>query len=165
MRELRETALREVSSRWRYGKSQGCLNCSLLHSWSRYQSYTNKVPTGIESCRESESSLVFDKFFSAANASEDKDVIVKFLEAIKIQLESAPTKPHKPAKSFTLEDAVDYFSLTYGFEYPDSIRFHWNIEKLPDVQEMQPSACLCSVFCLIFLCRIDVVLSASFLTD
>ena len=89
---------------------------------------------------------VFDKFFVAADASEDKDVIVKFLKAIKIRLESSPnTKPHKPAKSFTLEDAVDYFSLTYASEFPDSIRFYWNIEKLPDVQEIQPSACLCSV--------------------
>ncbi len=54
---------------------------------------------------------VFDKFFTAANASDDKDAIVKFLKAIKIQLESAPAKPHKPAKNFTLDDAVDYESV------------------------------------------------------
>ena len=85
---------------------------------------------------------VFDKFFAAANASDDKDAIVKFLKAIKIQLESAPAKPHKPAKSFTLDDTVDYFSLTFRSVYPDSLLFHWNM----DVKEMQPSACLCSVF-------------------
>ena len=90
---------------------------------------------------------VFNKFFAAANASEGKEVIVKFLKAIKIQLESAPsTKPRKLAKSFTLEEAVDYFSLTYKFTYSDSVRFHWKIETLPDVKEMQPSTCLCSFF-------------------
>jgi hypothetical protein len=73
----------------------------------------------IESTKAKEPDLhlefIFDKLFAAANAFEDKDAIVKFLKAIKIQLESAPsTKPHKPAKSFTLEDAVDCFSLTHG---------------------------------------------------
>jgi len=99
---------------------------------------------------------VFDKFFAAADAYEDKDAIVKFLKAIKIQLESAPgTKPCKPAKSFTLEEAVDYFCLTYEFTYSDSVRFHWKIETLPDVKEMQPSACLCSFFFLASLICID----------
>jgi hypothetical protein len=89
---------------------------------------------------------IFDKFFAAANASSDKDVIVKFLKEIKDRLEFPTAKPHKPAKSFTLEEAVEYFSLTYGSDYSNSIRFHWDIEKSPDVQEMQPSDCLCSVF-------------------
>ncbi len=70
---------------------------------------------------------VFDKFFAAANASDDKDAIVKFLKAIKFNWNPPLLNPTSPP-------------------YPDSLRFHWNIKTLPDVKEMQPSACLCSVF-------------------
>ena len=90
---------------------------------------------------------VFEKIFAAANASKHKDVVVEFLKEIKNQLESTSAKEiYKPAKSITLEDAVHYFSLTYGSKYPDSLRFHWKIETLRDVKQIQPSACLCNFF-------------------
>src|SRR5258708_28644184 len=88
---------------------------------------------------------IFDKIFAAANASDDRNAIVKFLKATKIQLESGPDKV--AAKSITLEDAVGYyFSLKYSSKYPDASQFYWNIDTLPEVKVMQPSTCLCNVF-------------------
>jgi hypothetical protein len=109
---------------------------------------------------------VFEKIFAAANASnKHKDVVVEFLKEIKNQLESTSAKEtHKPAKSITLEDAVHYFSLTYGSKYPDSLRFHWKIETLPDVKEMQPSLAFVIFFLTSLIC-IDSSFIASFLAD
>jgi len=67
---------------------------------------------------------VFEKLFAAANASKHKDFAVEFVRSAKIQFESTSAKEtHKSAKSITLEDAVHYFNLTHGSEFPNSLRF------------------------------------------
>ena len=44
---------------------------------------------------------VFEELFAATNTSDNKDGIVEFLKAAKLQLESTSVKLHKPAKSFS----------------------------------------------------------------
>lgn len=94
---------------------------------------------------------MFEKLISLANNTHwhhNKSKIIEFLKAAKLQLEStsAPsTKIHKPANSFTPDDAVSSFRLIYQDASP---LYYWTIEL--DVKEMQPSHCLCiGVFLLI----------------
>lgn len=87
---------------------------------------------------------VFEKLFAAAFASHPKDVI-GFLKSIKKKLEIPAKKTHTHATTFSLEKAVRSFSLTYRSKYRDPSR-RWKIETLPEVNEMQPSHCLCNVF-------------------
>jgi len=83
---------------------------------------------------------VFEKLFgiAATKTTDSKKIIFDFLKDAKNTMESAPEDVRRPARNFTLEDAVGDFNLTHSSHLTDAKNFRWT---LPEDEVMEPSEC------------------------
>ena len=90
---------------------------------------------------------VFEKLFDIVNTSKPTSyATLSILKKLKHQALSTAAEEEefirKAAREFTLDEAIQTFSLKYRSNLRESTKHQWKIEVLPDVTTFQPSACL-----------------------
>ena len=90
---------------------------------------------------------IFETLFSLNDNGDTLDLLNRLKGAITGRLlsevaeEKVSTRRQFEAKSFTLDEAVEAFGLSYSYKIRNYDKHHWKIETMPNFELVQPSEC------------------------
>lgn len=89
---------------------------------------------------------VFETLISLNDPSNDDylSFLKKGKDTLLSDLAEEMVSTRRQAKSFTLEEAVETFGLTYREEIDDEKHF-WKIDTMPDFKPIEPTECFSKV--------------------